>query len=352
MSKRFKTGFIVGKFAPLHRGHCHLIDSAWRQCEQLWILSYSQPELLNCEPARRLRWLSELVPRAQIIVLDTKSIPQPLQALGWTQLPDNGAAPDVHRQLCADACLALFGGVADAVFSSESYGEALAKTMSEHFTHTLNRPHRVTHFSVDYARTKLPISATQIRSDLHANRNWLPPQVYADFVQRACFLGAESTGKSTLCNLTAQRLDTCYVPEYGRTLWETQNGKLSFTDMLKIAATQIQMEADLAAEANKWLICDTSPLTTTFYSDVMFQRIDPQLAKLAHREYHHIFLCASDFPLVQDGTRQNEAFRQQQHEWYLRELSERKVDYTLLTGSLDSKLNTATDKLAAQIGAV
>ena len=32
MDKRFARGLVVGKFAPLHRGHMHLIQSAIDAC--------------------------------------------------------------------------------------------------------------------------------------------------------------------------------------------------------------------------------------------------------------------------------------------------------------------------------
>ena len=44
-----------------------------------------------------------------------------------------------------------------------------------------------------------------------------------------------------------------------------------------------------------------------------------------------------DFALVQDGTRQDEAFRQAQHRWYLRELQERGISYTAIAGDLGER---------------
>ncbi|MDF2622573.1 MAG: ATPase [Kosakonia cowanii] len=51
--KRFASGLIVGKFAPLHCGHERLINTALAQCERLWLISYSVPELPGCEPEKR-----------------------------------------------------------------------------------------------------------------------------------------------------------------------------------------------------------------------------------------------------------------------------------------------------------
>ncbi|MDP4366102.1 adenylyltransferase/cytidyltransferase family protein, partial [Escherichia coli] len=52
--KPFATGLVVGKFAPLHCGHEKLINTALAQCEELFIISYSVPEMPDCEPEKRL----------------------------------------------------------------------------------------------------------------------------------------------------------------------------------------------------------------------------------------------------------------------------------------------------------
>ena len=39
--KRYASGLVVGKFAPLHSGHEALINAALEQCETVFIISYS-----------------------------------------------------------------------------------------------------------------------------------------------------------------------------------------------------------------------------------------------------------------------------------------------------------------------
>jgi HTH-type transcriptional repressor of NAD biosynthesis genes len=63
------TGLVVGKFAPLHKGHEALIAFAQAQCDRLVILSYSKPELPGCPPDRRAVWLAALYPDALRLVL-------------------------------------------------------------------------------------------------------------------------------------------------------------------------------------------------------------------------------------------------------------------------------------------
>ena len=43
-------------------------------------------------------------------------------------------------------------------------------------------------------------------------------------VEMVVFVGAESTGKSTLVEYLAREYDTAFVPEIGRSVWEEKNG--------------------------------------------------------------------------------------------------------------------------------
>jgi NadR type nicotinamide-nucleotide adenylyltransferase len=153
-------------------------------------------------------------------------------------------------------------------------------------------------------------------------------------------LGGESSGKSTLAESLARDLDTLHVREYGRDLWEAKNGALVLNDMIRIASRQSEMEDETAGRAHRFLFCDTSPLTTLLYSRHLFGRAEPELEQLANRFYDKVVLCAPDFPFIQDGTRQPESFRTHQHEWYLRELTARGIQFLLAEGSVSDRVQT------------
>lgn len=319
---RFRFGLVVGKFSPLHKGHESLIRHALRLCENVGIISYSQPEFPGFEGPIRKKWLQDIFPEAQLLVL-------PAQVC-----PHNDAHEDDHRQFVAQHCYNSFDRLPDAVFANEDYGPGFAAHLSRVFGHN------VSYVRPDPGRQQWPISGTRIRADVHAHRDFLSPRVYADFVDKICFLGGESTGKSTLSQRAAAMFQTTCVPEYGRTLWEEKKGVLEFADMLRIAETHIQHEEQLKLQARRFLFIDTSPLTTLFYSYEMFGHADSKLEELAERKYTHIFLCEPDFAFVQDGTRQDDAFRQRQHLWYQEALSRRSLRSHRLSGSLEERLAT------------
>jgi NadR type nicotinamide-nucleotide adenylyltransferase len=191
---------------------------------------------------------------------------------------------------------------------------------------------------VDESRSTLPISGTLLRSEVHEHRQFLAPCVYADFVQRVALLGGESSGKTTLAAELARHFGTAWVPEFGRELWEQKCGRLDEEDMPLIAKTQIAREAAAARGANRFLFCDSTPLTTLFYTAEMFQSVPASLSDAAGRRYDLTILCAPDFPFVQDGTRRDAAFRARQHAWYLAEFAQRGIAYLDCSGPLAARV--------------
>ncbi len=340
MNKRFQHGLVVGKFSPLHRGHELVIRRAISECEQVSLLSYSQPELPGCEAARREQWVARLFPGVRHLAVNDARLREWVRGGdGPAEVPHNDAEAVVHRRFCAYLCRRILGVFVDAVFTSEDYGDGFAVELTWCFR--AENPHcpAVTHVLVDRARLQLPISGTILRGDIHTNRAWLAPEVYGTFVKRVCLLGGESSGKSTLAACLANEFQTTHVAEFGRELWEQKAGALAYPDLLHIAREQVAREEAAAGQAHRLLFCDTSPLTTLFYSRHMFQMADPALERLAGRAYDLTVLCAPDFPFVQDGTRQPESFRQQQHAWYIEELNRRQIPFHLVIGPFENRLH-------------
>ncbi|MGG2397799.1 AAA family ATPase [Pseudomonas sp. SH1-B] len=342
MSKSFARGLVVGKFAPLHLGHEWLIRQAQMQCEQLVLLSWANPELPGCAPERRANWLQARFPDLRSWVVTPGWVDEQRgRALALPDLPHESAPDAAQRQFVADFCLAVLGHPVDAVFTSEAYGDGFAA----HLAACVGQP--VRHVEIDRARVTVPVSGTQLRADVHGLRQYLAPQVYADFVERIALLGGESTGKSSLSRALAEALGTRYAAEYGRELWEEQGGVLDYGDLLRIGRTQVAREDELAGNCQRYLVCDSTPLTTLFYCRELFGHAEAELEQLAQRHYHHVFLCADDFPFVQDGTRQDETFRRRQNQWYEQQLQQRGWAFTRLSGSLVERVDQVLQALAA-----
>lgn len=340
MSKKFQRGLVVGKFSPLHRGHELVIRRALEECAEVIAISYSKPELPNCEATNRDQWFSAIFPQVRHLAVTDDRLRHDLKLDSeGIEVPPNSADETIHRRFCGFLCQQVMGVTVDAVFTSEDYGDGFADELTRFFREHNPTCPAVKHILVDRNRVQIPVSGTLLREDIHTHRQSLSPKVYASFVRRVCLLGGESSGKSTLAVALAREFETIHVAEFGRELWESKAGVLTFDEMRQIADTQIRREEEALLKSNRFLFCDTSPLTTLFYSQHLFGRAEPALESLSERRYDFTFLCAPDFPFVQDGTRQTEAFRTLQHEWYLKALAHRRIPFQVVTGSLLARIS-------------
>jgi len=347
---KYVTGLVVGKFCPMHKGHELVIATALQQCEKVIVLSYTSYEDVvhkHFSSETRLKWLQSLPDqyRLDIHVLD------PVEDM----YPDDSDSDEAHRFFCSSYLLNELETTVQAVFGSDDYLTGFAEYLSKYFNSKLKLTYDVCPVYVDSTRSTFPMSGTYLRNlDLKNPeqakifQESVSPTVSATFLKRICLLGAESTGKTTLAKMLEKHFDTQAVYEYGRILYKQRNGELVYEDMLRIAQNQLEDESRASHTIACYdsmatpLIADTSPLTTVFYSQELFGRVSDKLQRLASNldDYDRIYLSAPDFPMVQDGTRQDETFRQKGHEFYLKELGYNYPEYVLLEGTLEEKFET------------
>jgi HTH-type transcriptional repressor of NAD biosynthesis genes len=341
-AKAHRLGLVVGKFSPLHLGHEYLIEQAVDQCDAVLVLGYSQPTFPGCERERREAWFAARFPQVAAYMIDDHWLQQRCRAKGlaWRPMPDNDAPDAVHQAFLSWLLQGPIDARPDALLASEPYVFPCAEYLSRGFGHTVQA------VCVDPERFRHPFRASVIRGDIHAHRDALSPEVYRDFVRTVVFLGGESSGKTSLAKCLAEKHGTACVAEYGRELWDRQNGVLSLADLLHIAATQIEREDAQRLEARRYLFCDTSPLTTLGYAGWMFGEQPGELQQMARREYDLVVLCEPDFVFVQDGTRRDESFRREQHRWYEQRLKESGVAFVGARGPLAERIETVDRALS------
>ncbi|PNY82995.1 cytidyltransferase-like domain-containing protein [Deinococcus koreensis] len=299
-----------------------VLERALAECGQVSVWVYSRPDFPDMPSPVRRGWIRDLYPARLYPGLHLlPDAPNP---------PLNSEPGEVHR--------AYVGGVLegwsvrpDVVYTSEDYGEAFATSLG------------AAHVCVDRARGAVPISGTRLRADVHAHRAFLDPHVYAHFVQRVVILGAESTGKSTLTRALAQALGTSWVREYGRDVYEREQGMLSPEHFLEIAHGHraLEDEAARAPGVNRWVVCDTHAATTLMWSYLLTGTALPELHALADEcraRYAHTFLCDTDLPHEQDGWRANTEVRGVQQAFIRQELGTRGVPYTVLRGTVSERV--------------
>jgi nicotinamide riboside kinase len=162
-------------------------------------------------------------------------------------------------------------------------------------------------------------------------------------VERVVFVGAESTGKSTLSEYLARAYDTVAVPEIGRFIWEEKEGRLGPADYVDIAIKHRAAEDEAMAQARRWLFVDTNALTTLLLG-IEFRQVGEsppadllRCADECRERYAHTFVCADDIPYEEQAVRENEAWRGRIQQLVLRDLAARGIPYTVVRGSVEER---------------
>lgn len=162
-------------------------------------------------------------------------------------------------------------------------------------------------------------------------------------VARVVFVGAESTGKSTLSDHLARSYGTVSVPEIGRVIWEEKGGRLNADDYVEIAVRHRAAEDAALPQARRWLFVDTNALTTLLLGIEFRQVGDPAPSELLRcadackSRYAHTFVCADDIPYEEQAVRENEAWRGRIQQLVLQDLDARGIPYTIVRGSVEER---------------
>lgn len=166
-----------------------------------------------------------------------------------------------------------------------------------------------------------------------------------DSIIKAVFMGAPSTGKSTICQAAAKHFKTAHVDEFGRTYWEQNqtDRRLTAEQLLYIAQEHIAIEERTLKNANKYLFVDTNALTTWHFALDYHDSALPELSKLADetkQRYQYVFLCADDIPFEDTWERSGDVKHTEFQVFITNELKSRDIQFTVLKGSVQQRLET------------
>lgn len=324
-----KHGLTLGKYAPLHRGHQYLIQTALDEMDTVTMVIYDCPETTPIPLPVRARWLRTLYPAIRVIE-------------AWDGPTIVGDTPEI-RALHEDYLLNRLGLQQEGIthfYSSEFYGDHVSAAFG-----AVDR-------RVDQERKTYAISGTTVRKDPYHYRSFLHPLVYRDLITNAVFLGAPSTGKTTLAERLAQEYETAWMPEYGREYWETHQieRRLAPEQLVEIAEGHLAREEALLAQANCYLFTDTDARTTRQFARYYHGFALPRLDELADRcaaRYDLTFLCEADIPYDDTPDRSGDVERQSFQKRVVADLLERKAPFFRLRGDLESRVGQVKRVLSA-----
>lgn len=321
-----RRAFVLGKFLPPHLGHCYLIEEAARRSEQLTVVVGSLaaepiPGMLRVEWLRRI-FSPERWPNVEVVSLTD----------------ENPQYPEEHPDFWDIWVRSLrrVVGRPDTVFSSELYGDELARRMG------------CAHVMIDLDRARFPVSGTAIRSAPLLHWDFLPEPVRPYFVKKILITGPESTGKSTLARQLAEHFQTVYAHEYAREYIDRKGAWIEAADIPRIARGQLSLEDDLLGKANRFLFCDTDLIATRIYSEHYLGSCPPEVIAAADARAHDLNLLLDiDAPWVADPQRLEPWNRQYFFDWFRRELEVRNRPYVLIRGDWQERKARAIQETEA-----
>jgi HTH-type transcriptional repressor of NAD biosynthesis genes len=343
----YRHGMIVGKFYPPHAGHHDLIDRAAAVCDRLTVVvAPSRQESIPLEP--RLEWLRGEHPGVDVVGV-------------YDDLPVDYDDPDVWEAHCAVFRAAVGERAVDAVFSSEAYGDELARRF------------RAVHVCVDPERMRVPVSGTAVRADPVGHWGLLRMPVRAWFTRRVIVTGAESTGTTTMARALAEHYAarggvwaaTRWVPEYGRELTERKLavlrswrpaagvGDVGWTrqDFVDVAHMQNAMEDWAALDGSPVLFGDTDAVTTSVWEERYLGDSSERVRAAGRRPDLYLLTDVAGVVFQDDGLRDGEHVR----EWMTRRLREvvaaSDVPVVELTGPHPRRLAAAVAAVDEMLGA-
>ena len=147
-----KVGFTIGKFAPFHKGHEYLIETALKESDELYVIIYDT-DVTDISIEKRAKWITDRFSDVKIIYAYDS--------------PKQYGLDDESVKIQMEYLTKKIEGIpVNCFFSSEPYGEKVAEY--------LNIENRV----VDISRQQVPISAGLIRNDIEKHKIFLDDKVY------------------------------------------------------------------------------------------------------------------------------------------------------------------------------
>lgn len=156
-------------------------------------------------------------------------------------------------------------------------------------------------------------------------------------------VGAESTGKSELCEVLAKYYNTVWVPEYAREYFNDSDiYNYTLQDLVTVAKKQIENENVLLKKANRFLFCDTTLITLKIWAELEFKQT-PEfiLENVSKVKYDHYFVMDNEVPWMQDAQRQNKFSRNMIFDMNKAELEKLKAPYNVINGLNEERPNNA-----------
>jgi len=157
MDRKYKIGLTIGKFAPFHKGHQFLIETALSRVDKLIVMIYDCPEITNIPLSVRAGWIKKLY--HGVVIIEAYGSPKKI-----------GKDEEAIKAQTDYILGKVSGYKITHFFSSEWYGKYVSKVLGAE------------NVLVDADRKKFPISGSLSRSDIEKYKDMINQDVYRDLM--------------------------------------------------------------------------------------------------------------------------------------------------------------------------
>jgi len=156
-------------------------------------------------------------------------------------------------------------------------------------------------------------------------------------------LGAESTGKSDLCEALAKHYNTVWVPEYAREYFNHSDiYNYTLSDLEIIAQKQMALEEAYLKKANRFLFCDTGLITLKIWAELEFKECPKSIKDLMAKNHCDYFLITNnEVEWQKDEQRQNKFNRGLIFDLNEKEVLISTVPYSIIKGLNEKRILNA-----------
>lgn len=246
-----KISFVLGKFYPLHIGHMSLIQFAQTQCDKLIVLVDNHVSY-DISLSDRVKIIQKTFPHLEVRGIEESTFQEPSESSDfwnyWPKLIKQYIPEPIH-----------------SIIGSMGYVKTLAEKLN------------IEYIIIDNDRLGISICATEIRQNLKEKWNYLAPASKAFFTKKIAVVGAESSGKSTMCKNLARIFNTSYVPEYGRTYTEFQGDQFCENSFIHIAQAHEAHANVLTTYAGPYFFYDTEAFVTAAWHEYFLHKENLQI---------------------------------------------------------------------------
>lgn len=249
-----KLGVVFGTFAPMHRGHINLIQTAKTENDGVIVIvsgyEGDRGSLIGLDLQKRFRYTRELFSNDELVKVVK------LDETGMARYPDGWSD--------------WVNAVDEGLFTSSNEGTDYVFYVGEpEYEVELNN--RRPHYQVKLAnRNELPISATMIRANPVKYWNYIAQPFRRHFTKKVLVAGTASTGKTSRVKDLGRLYNAPYSLEYAREYQERYNvtdEELDANDYMYLLKGQYRQTSDMidGKTNNGLVIADTNSTVTMAY---------------------------------------------------------------------------------------